>query len=104
MTLNEVWQEELVRDQLQPGKCKSWIIVWIEILEQISHVKENLSLSLWIEEFTDRDSAQNIHQHPIVWHLVEVFLLLEVIIVKSLPDNFEDALHKLQLPEGPVQL
>ena len=33
---DEMWEEELVRDQLQPSEGETWIVVRVEILEQVS--------------------------------------------------------------------
>jgi len=45
----EVWQELSVRDQLQPGESEPWIVVWVEILEQVRHAEQNRKLSLLVE-------------------------------------------------------
>jgi hypothetical protein len=31
--------EEAVRDQFQPGECKSWVADRLQLSEEVSHVK-----------------------------------------------------------------
>ena len=35
---DEVRHEELVRDQSQPSECESWVVVWVQVLQQVSQV------------------------------------------------------------------
>ena len=58
-----------------------------------------MPLSLLVEALTHGDGPEDVHQHAVVWHLIEVLLLRGVVVVQLLSDELEDALHELQLAQ-----
>ena len=87
---DEVGHKELVADECEPCEGECWVVIGVQILEQISQVEKDLALHLLLEALSHGDRAQDHHQNAVVGLLIEDFLLREVIVVQLLPDEFED--------------
>lgn len=61
-----------MRDELEPCKRESRVIIWPQLLQEVSHIKENLSLSAQIKTVGDIDRCQDVDQHSMVGLLIEI--------------------------------
>jgi hypothetical protein len=65
LTLNwlfqEVRHEMLVGNKLEPGEREGWILLWIELFEEVSQTCENLLLRLCVEAVLVVYGCQNVH-------------------------------------------
>lgn len=96
----KVWQKLLMRNQLQPGECKSWIMVRIEILEEVRHAEKNQKLSFLVKAIRVIDGCKDVHQHPVVWSLIELYLFGSVLLIKHFANELEDFCHEFVLIEA----
>ena len=97
LALDEVWHEELVRDECEPSKSKGRVVVWVQILEQVSQIVKNLALHLGVEALAHGHCPQDVHQQAVVRLLVEDSLLTKVVVIKLLADELENLGHELHL-------
>ena len=72
----------------------------IESLEEIRHAEENQKLSFWVEAIRVVDSREDVHQHPVVWSLIEVLLLRSMLLIKYFADELKHLCHHLVLVEA----
>ena len=75
LLLNKVGHEKPVRYQLKPGKGKTRVSIRVDLLEQIGHIKEYLSLGLLVETVTHVEDGQDVDQHSVIRLLIEGSLL-----------------------------
>lgn len=72
----------------------------IESLEEIRHAEEDQKLCFWVEAIGMVDSREDVHQHPVVWSLIEVLLLCSMLLVEYLTNELKYLCHHLVLIEA----
>lgn len=75
-------------------------MTWIESLEEIGHAEEDQKLCFWVEAIGMVDGREDVHQHPVVWSLIEVLLLRSMLLVEYLTDELKYLRHHLVLIEA----
>ena len=89
--------KELIRDECEPSEGERWVVVRVQVLEEVCEVVQDLVLCLGVKTLAHCDSAQDVHQDAVVGLLVEDALLREVVVVELLSDELKDLGHKLEL-------
>ena len=95
----EMWQELLVGNEFEPREAESGVSRWTQTLEEVCHAEQNEKLRLGIEAVRVVHSRENVHEHAVVWPLVELRLLGAMIFVKDITDIVKDFGHELMLVE-----
>lgn len=95
--LNKVRHKKSMWNKLKPCERKGRVSIGIEVVEQCSHIIEDLSLGFMVEAITEIDHSQNINQHSVVGLLVECLQLSVVVLFKFKFDKFKNLAHKLLL-------
>ena len=100
LRFDEVRHEELMRDQFEPCEGEGRIVVGVELLQEVSHVEEDLPLDLLIEALTHLcHGTKDVHEESIVRLLVENILLRVVVSIKLLLNELKYLGHELQFIE-----
>lgn len=72
----------------------------IESLEEIRHAEKNQKLCFWVEAIRVVDSCEDVHEHPVVWSLIEVLLLRSMLLIKYFTNELKHLCHNLVLIEA----
>ena len=75
-------------------------MTWVESLEEIRHAEQNQKLCFWVEAIGVVDSCKDVHEHPVVWSLIEVLLLRSMLLIKYFSNELKHLRHNLVLIEA----
>jgi hypothetical protein len=82
-TTKELRHEVLVRDQFEPGECESWVLLGVQLDEQITKRENHLEVCLLVEELSIIDQSQDVYQDTVVRLLVKITLFVAVILIDN---------------------
>jgi len=72
-----------MRDQFEPCEGESWVLLRVQLDEQISQCENHLEVCLLVEELRVVDQCQDVYQDAVVRLLVKVTLFVAVILIDN---------------------
>lgn len=72
-----------MRDQFEPGECESWVLLWVQLDEQITKGKNHLEVCLLVEELRIVYQCQDVNQDAVIRLLVKITLFVAVILIDN---------------------
>ena len=72
-----------MRDQFEPCEGESWVLLRVQLDEQISQGENHLEMCLLVEELRIVYQRQDVNQDAVVRLLVKVTLFVAVILIDN---------------------